>query len=153
MFGPGTEAAAALRVPYDGLEHVAVFADQASLLALCHVSHEVSSMATRQLYRYVVFTHRNGHAAVNFLELITRNQSLGKLVVSLTIQVASHLSPASYRIFVDALRLMRMLRQNRHLDITNIEVVGNGCTDVLRGLKRLESFKYLAWHNVAIDRQ
>ncbi|KZV83859.1 hypothetical protein EXIGLDRAFT_303791 [Exidia glandulosa HHB12029] len=138
MSGPSFEAAAALRVPYDVLEHVAEFADQASLAALCRVSHEVSSLATRQLYRYVDLTTRSDQATLAFLELIAHKQSLGKLVVSLSIGPLRYaMRQAAYpTAFVVALRQMPMLR---HLDSHDIELVGGSVTEVLRGLTRLES--------------
>ncbi|KZV83860.1 hypothetical protein EXIGLDRAFT_777154 [Exidia glandulosa HHB12029] len=127
-------------VPYDVLEHVAEFADQASLAALCRVSHEVSSLASPRLYHDLSahFGANRAARAVAFLELVARDQSRGARVLSLSIE--GELPHNALRTFVVALRLMPMLR---HLYCRNLEDVLRldvTCLDALRSLTRLESF-------------
>ncbi|KZV91969.1 hypothetical protein EXIGLDRAFT_769469 [Exidia glandulosa HHB12029] len=99
----------------------------------------VAALAKSILYRYVVFAPSRVQAAVTFLELIARNQSLGLLLVSLSIQGELPTTDLGRLSFIAALRLMPRLRHLYFHDLELFALLEKQFIDAVGGLKLLES--------------
>lgn len=97
-------------LPYDILAHI-VFHSQiprATLLTLCHVSRDLHTLASGQLYRVVRIGWNELARTELFLRPVSTNAGLGQRVVSLSL--ATRLPDSALPAFIMALRSMLKLQ-------------------------------------------